>query len=279
VNNACQLFSFGEEPVRVLMQDGQPWFMAMDVCRVLEIANPWNVVAALDADEKATLHNVEGRPGSGPQRFNIISESGLYALIFKSRKAKAKAFRKWVTGEVLPALRTRGAYALAGADAVSEAEEVKAMVLATLRGLVAGTVDAERGQAILTGARIWNVLDSRHRRNGRIGVEHPVPVTSHEAVEEWGRLVAVMAAGDLSKEWTACELREIALQQGIFQDWLTRRDSDSAAVRSRFGKVCVAMAGRTFGEVRFVAEGINRARRYRLQRIVEMLPGLEEVAH
>jgi prophage antirepressor-like protein len=275
VSNDCQLFSFGEEPVRVLMRDGQPWFMAMDVCRVLEIANPWNVVAALEADEKG-LHSVETL--GGRQEVNIISESGLYALIFKSRKAKAKAFRKWVTGEVLPALRTRGSYALPGADAVSEAEEVKAMVLATLRGLVAGTVDAERGQAILTGARIWNILDSRNRRNGRIGVDHPVPVGSHEAEEEWGRVVAVMAAGDLSKEWTACELREIAMQEGVFQDWLTRKNHGSAAVRSRFGKVCVAMDGRIFGDFRFSAQAANRQRRYRLQRIVEMLPGIEEAA-
>jgi prophage antirepressor-like protein len=104
-------FDFNEAPVRVMMRDEQPWFVAADVCRVLEIQNPTDAVKGLDEDETITLANSEGNPRAGiPHSFRMISESGLYALVFKSRKPEAKTFRKWVTAEVLPALRQTGKY-------------------------------------------------------------------------------------------------------------------------------------------------------------------------
>ena len=106
--SALQTFDFKETPVRALERDGQPWFVAADVCRVLELANPRQVVSSLHEDEKATVQNMDGRAGHGAQSFNIINESGLYALIFKSRKPQAQAFRKWVTSEVLPNIRKHG---------------------------------------------------------------------------------------------------------------------------------------------------------------------------
>lgn len=106
-----QTFDFQDAPVRVMMRDEQPWFVAADVCRVLEIANSRDVVSSLDEDEKITVANADGNPRAGiPHQLNLISESGLYALVFKSRKPEAKAFRKWVTAEVLPALRQTGKY-------------------------------------------------------------------------------------------------------------------------------------------------------------------------
>jgi prophage antirepressor-like protein len=100
---------FGE--VRVVMRDGEPWWVASDVCRVLEIGNPSDVIRALDDDEKITLDNIEGNPRFGiPHQLNIISESGLYSLIFRSRKPEAKTFRRWVTSEVLPSIRKHGGY-------------------------------------------------------------------------------------------------------------------------------------------------------------------------
>lgn len=103
-------FSFESHAVRVILRDNQPWFVAADVCEALELRNTRQVVSRLDDDEKATVHNPAARPGDGAQAFNVINESGLYALIFTSRKAAAKRFRKWVTAEVLPAIRQRGRY-------------------------------------------------------------------------------------------------------------------------------------------------------------------------
>jgi prophage antirepressor-like protein len=100
-------FDFEEQAVRVMMRDGEPWFVAADVCRVLELSNPTMAVKALDEDE-VTLSEIEGshRPT------NLVSESGLYALVIRSDKPAAKRFRKWITAEVLPTIRRTGSYEL-----------------------------------------------------------------------------------------------------------------------------------------------------------------------
>jgi prophage antirepressor-like protein len=119
-----QAFDFNEQAVRTVLRDGEPWFVAADVCRVLDIANSRDAVKGLELDEKATVGNPDSRPGEpGAKAFQVINESGLYALIFKSRKPEAKKFRRWVTGEVLPMLRKQGAYVLAEAAARDEAAE------------------------------------------------------------------------------------------------------------------------------------------------------------
>ena len=114
MSNELTTFDFEDFAVRVVTRDGEPWFVAADVCRVLEIANSRDAVSGLDDDEKITVANPDGNPRAGiPHQFNIISESGLYALIFTSRKPEAKKFRKWVTSEVLPAIRKTGKYEVA----------------------------------------------------------------------------------------------------------------------------------------------------------------------
>lgn len=144
-----QAFDFNEQAVRTVVRDGEPWFVASDVCQILALGNVTQAIqgnakagaVGLEDDEKMTLTNLEGQSGKrGGARFmTIISESGLYALIFKSRKPEAKKFRKWVTGEVLPALRKQGAYALAMEAARDEAavrlEEVRGEVTKRLRDI------------------------------------------------------------------------------------------------------------------------------------------------
>ena len=100
-------FSFESHDVRVVMRDGQPWWVLADVCRVLEIVNPARLASRLDDDEKG-IHTMNTL--GGPQEVTVINESGLYSLIFTSRKAAAKRFKKWVTSEVLPEIRKTGGY-------------------------------------------------------------------------------------------------------------------------------------------------------------------------
>lgn len=89
--------------------DGQVWFAAADVCSLLEIKNVSDAVSSLDDDEKL----VSEIPRAGQLRkINLINESGLYALIFKSKKPSAKKFRKWVTKEVIPSIRKSGSYGI-----------------------------------------------------------------------------------------------------------------------------------------------------------------------
>jgi prophage antirepressor-like protein len=95
---------FEGHEVRMAGTPSNPLFIAKDVCDVLGLKNPSVVVAALDEDERAKLNL--GRQGET----NCVTESGLYHLVFKSRKAAAKRFRRWVTEEVLPELRKSGSY-------------------------------------------------------------------------------------------------------------------------------------------------------------------------
>lgn len=92
------------------MANGQPYFVAVEVCEILGLDQVTRAIESLDDDEKLTLPIV--RAGQ-TRNVNCVSESGLYALIFKSRKPEAKAFRKWVTSEVLPTLRRTGRYDMA----------------------------------------------------------------------------------------------------------------------------------------------------------------------
>lgn len=102
-----------------VIKDGEPWFLAGDVCRNLGIKNSRDVVARLNADYKDVGKGVASSytlidTAGGKQRVQIIPEPFLYDLIFKSRKQKAKTFRVWVTSEVLPALRKHGEYRMEG---------------------------------------------------------------------------------------------------------------------------------------------------------------------
>ncbi|MDG4549879.1 MAG: BRO family protein [Candidatus Contendobacter sp.] len=107
-------FNFVAQSVRVVMRGDEPWFVAADVCAVLDIAETHRALARLDDDEKG--RHTMTTPG-GNQDLSIINESGLYALILTSRKPEAKKFKKWVTSEVLPALRRTGRYEMPQAPA------------------------------------------------------------------------------------------------------------------------------------------------------------------
>lgn len=103
-------FNPNNAPVRVQVINGEPWFVAKDVCQALGVEKYRDAVNRLDDDEKGCPVVVD-TPG-GLQSMTAVNESGLYNLIFQSRKAEARAFRKWVTGEVLPTLRKTGRYEL-----------------------------------------------------------------------------------------------------------------------------------------------------------------------
>ena len=94
--------AFGK--VRTLNLNGEPWFVAVDVCSVLDLSNPTIAVSRLDEDERAKFNL--GRQGDA----TIVNEPGLYTLVLVSRKPEAKAFKRWITHEVIPAIRKHGVY-------------------------------------------------------------------------------------------------------------------------------------------------------------------------
>nr|DAS65678.1 MAG TPA: repressor domain protein [Bacteriophage sp.] len=103
--NELQTFNFNNQPVRTVQLNNQPYWVLKDVCDVLELSNP-TVVANRLEDDEVTKFNLGGLSGET----NIITESGLYAVILRSDKPNAKEFRKWITSEVLPAIRKTGVY-------------------------------------------------------------------------------------------------------------------------------------------------------------------------
>ncbi len=102
-------FSATKQEVRSFLINNEPFFVAKDVCNVLGISKYRDALSRLDDDERGS---VKLDTLGGKQKTSIISESGLYALIMRSNKPEAKAFRKWVTSEVLPAIRKKGYFGI-----------------------------------------------------------------------------------------------------------------------------------------------------------------------
>lgn len=128
MNTEIQRFDFKGAALRTLTdENGEPWFVAKDVCDVLELSNVSQTLARrLDDDEKSSITLNDGTPGN-PNRA-IVSESGLYVLVLASRKPEAHEFKRWVTHEVLPQIRKTGGYIPAG-DADSDEDIMARAVL------------------------------------------------------------------------------------------------------------------------------------------------------
>ena len=121
MENSLQVFNYNNNEIRVIEREGEPWFVAKDVCDVLELTNSREAIKALDDDEKMTVRISDSHSGQrgGAQYLNVINEPGLYALTFRSNKPEAKKFSKWVRAEVLPTLRKTGSYSIAGLNPVN----------------------------------------------------------------------------------------------------------------------------------------------------------------
>lgn len=120
MSNQTQLstFNFESNSIRTLVINNEPWFVAKDLCNAINISNYRDAIERLDEDEKGVaLTDTLG----GKQEMNIVSESGMYALILRCRDAVKKGsvphrFRKWVTSEVLPQIRKTGSYSKTTVD-------------------------------------------------------------------------------------------------------------------------------------------------------------------
>lgn len=103
------VFDYGPSHVRTLTDDDQPWFVGKDICEALELKDHNKSLSRLDIDERRGCLIVTP---SGKQNMVVVNESGVFHLIFRSNKPEAKAFRKWVTSEVLPELRKKGTFSV-----------------------------------------------------------------------------------------------------------------------------------------------------------------------
>lgn len=159
--------NFEGHAVRVIDRGGEPWWVAKDVCDALGIKDASDAVKGLDDDEKAGSPVNSGRTQGGNPNALIINESGLYSLILRSRKPEAKRFKRWVTHEVLPAIRKTGSYAMpqatpnvpATVDRATLAAVVDDAVKSILQrmgpDLIASIRMPQPGEAIPEGLRVY----------------------------------------------------------------------------------------------------------------------------
>lgn len=128
--NELKVFNYESNEIRTVIIDNEPWWVAKDVCAVLEITNTTDALKRLDEDEVTRL-NLGGLSGET----NVVNEPGLYALILGSRKPEAKAFKRWVTHEVIPSIRQNGGY-IAGQEQLTP-EQIVANALVVAQNIIA----------------------------------------------------------------------------------------------------------------------------------------------
>lgn len=224
---AASPFNFGDHPVRVVVREGEAWFVASDVCAALDYKNTSDAIAThLDDDERMTIaagdtqsndssQSLESkRARGGARNLVIVNESGLYALVLRSRKPEARKFAKWVTSEVLPQIRKTGVY-LPKEFAVNPGDVLTKDQQDILRHLVKSTVD-----------------------------RLPKPKQGAAAVKMWSKLKAHF--GVAYREIPQQEFTEaVSLLTRASTEWeLVDEDAEDAAQRAERQKMAFAMAAK-----------------------------------
>ena len=155
MNDEIRKFDFKGAALRTLTDGtGEPWFVAKDVCDILELSNVGQALARLDEDEKNSIILNDGTPGS-PNKA-IVSEPGIYSLVLASRKPEAREFKRWVTHEVLPRIRRTGGYI--PADESDSPEDIMARAVLVAQK----TIERKNQQLQAKDARI-KVLEPKAR--------------------------------------------------------------------------------------------------------------------
>ena len=170
---------FGE--IRVIMKDGEPHFVAADVCRILDLGNPSQALTRLDDDEKG-ITTID-TPG-GEQSMLIVTEPGLYHLIFTSRKPEAHMFRRWVYHEVLPSIRKTGSYSVTPAN-----NDIDSLAQA-----ISKLADVERERLAFERDKLAVERDKLAFERDKFAVENGEDAKIFEAVQTLRELAS--AAGD-----------------------------------------------------------------------------------
>ncbi|MEH7463880.1 BRO family protein [Bacillus thuringiensis] len=148
-NQLQRMFNYAGKQVRTVVRDGEPWFVAKDVCDILDIKQVVRAVDKLDEDEVTTIHITDnlGRL----QNTYIINEAGLYMVMLKSRKPEAKAFKRWITHDVIPSIRKHGAYMTENAleQAINDPDFMIGL-LKSLKEEKAKRIEVEKENTVLT---------------------------------------------------------------------------------------------------------------------------------
>lgn len=180
-------FEYGDQPVRTIVIDDEPWFVAPDVARILGYSEASAMTRTLDDDEKG-LHSVQ-TPG-GPQTVTVVSEPGLYSAILRSRVDGARMFKRWVTHEVLPQIRKTGTFETAPAHALPQTFSEALRALADTHE--AKELAEAKVAQLEPAASAWSVMAEAR---GDYAVDEAAKILSRDERIEIGRtrLFGVMA--------------------------------------------------------------------------------------
>lgn len=214
IESSLAPFQFEGRQVRVITdKQGEPWFVAADVCACLAIRNPSDALNRLDDDEKG-LGQTE-TPG-GEQSMSTVNEAGLYNLVLGSRKPEARRFKRWVTHEVLPAIRRTGRYAIPDAAApLPSAQQDRVSALLLIGDAVARVPGVKCGIAMaatLTCIQENTGLATESLRRALPATEEPICSLNATGL---GQLLG-MKARDTNQHLAACGL-QIRNQRGEWE--------------------------------------------------------------
>ncbi|MDD3016772.1 MAG: Bro-N domain-containing protein [Comamonas sp.] len=187
--NSQPVFNFGDNQVRVIVRDGEPWFVATDVCRALGYRDAEKGTRNLSNHQKADTQIVGSSSGGVEQlrKVTIINESGLYRLVLRSRKPEAEKFSDWVTGEVLPTIRKTGQYQQPVAQTVPAIDyaRISPAQAQDLKEIVAAIVQA--------GIQGYGETWARFQRKFKVNSYLELPATQHLEARQY--LIAKLPDG------------------------------------------------------------------------------------
>ncbi|WP_426345186.1 BRO-N domain-containing protein [Alcaligenes sp. HNGD-HTN06] len=193
------VFNFESHAVRIIMFEGEPWFVATDVCRALKLSNPSKATASLDEDERSNLKLDRG--GS----LVVVSESGMYTLALRCRDAVKPntvphRFRKWITSEVLPSLRRTGGY-----GTPQRTIEAQALAAAISQRVFQTLMQSEGDLR----TQRWNVRFDRDNREQDLNVQI-TPIPSNAYIMSFAKLARNIEMGEVGCAASDVELLAIA---------------------------------------------------------------------
>ncbi|MED1128845.1 Bro-N domain-containing protein [Bacillus paralicheniformis] len=220
MNELQKVFNYQDQQVRTVVKDGEPWFVAKDVCNVLEIGNSRQALARLDDDESMSFEMTHPQSPSKTIMMQAVNEAGLYTLILGSRKPEAKQFKRWITHEVIPTIRKTGSYQM----------EQPKTPLEVLQGTINQLVEHDKRMNQLEG-QVNNISNIVSMNN--VGWREKVNVILKRIAKNWTGVEPYRSVMNLSYERleqrAGCKLdirlnnrKERALSQGMSKTYVKK---------------------------------------------------------
>lgn len=234
---ALEVFRFGYEELRTYLIEDEPWFTAADVCDILGIGNVSQAMTRIDDDERTLIPN-EGHATP----INVVSEAGLFTLILGSRKPEARAFKRWVTHEVLPSIRRTGAYVVPETP-----EQLMARAVIQAQELIARK--DEQIAVLAPRAEAWDELASA---DGDYEVGDAAKILARAGVET-GRQRLFTQLAELGWIYRGAQGKWKARQSAVDSGWLAEKPQSHHHPRS--GEVVLDPP-----QVRVTVRGLERLR-------------------